>query len=72
MLFEAEDVSVSRYIQRLRLQGCRNTLENPAFAQYTVSEIGYRHGFKDSSHFSRAFKAEFGVTPARCRRAHNS
>ncbi len=72
MLFEAEDVSVSRYIQRLRLQGCRSALENPAFAQYTVGEIGYRYGFKDSSHFSRAFKTEFGVTPARCRRNHTS
>ena len=69
MLFEAEDLSVSRYIQRLRLESCRAALVDPAFAGYPVSEIAYRSGFKDASHFSRVFKAEYGETPARFRRS---
>ncbi len=69
-LFEGECESVSRYIQRLRLEGCRDALGDGAFAAYPVSEIAYRAGFKDASHFSRAFKKEFGVTPARYRRGH--
>lgn len=68
MLFEAEDLSVSRYIQRLRLEACRAALADPAFAGYSVSEIAYRSGFKDASHFSRVFKNEYGETPARFRR----
>ena len=69
-LFEHECESVSRYIQRLRLEACRDALSDDAFAAYPVSEIAYRAGFKDASHFSRAFKKEFGLTPARYRRDH--
>lgn len=68
MLFQDEDASVSRYIQQLRLESCRHALCDPAFASYSVSEIAYRFGFKDASHFSRSFKAEYGDTPARYRR----
>lgn len=69
MLFEGESVSISRYILRLRLQACRAALMDAAFSHYSVSEIAYRFGFKDSSHFSRAFKMEFGATPARFRKS---
>ena len=68
MLFETESVSVSRYIQGLRLENCRAALADSAFADYSVSEIAYYWGFKDASHFSRAFKTEFGQTPARLRK----
>ncbi len=68
MLFESESVSVSRYIQQLRLESCRAALMDPAFAGYSVAEIAYRFGFKDASHFSRAFKSEFGQAPARYRK----
>ena len=68
MLFEAEELSVSRYIQRLRLEACRAALADPAFTDYSVSEIAYRSGFKDASHFSRVFKQEYGETPGRFRR----
>jgi AraC-like DNA-binding protein len=72
MLFEGESVSISRYIQQLRLESCRAALEDPSFARYSVSDIAYRFGFKDASHFSRSFKSEFGETPARYRRAIGS
>jgi AraC family transcriptional activator of tynA and feaB len=68
MLFASESVSISRYIQQLRLGYCRTALADPAFARYSVSEIGYRFGFKDASHFSRAFKSEYQQTPARYRK----
>lgn len=68
MLFEDESVSISRYIQQLRLESCRAALADCAFASYSVSEIAYRYGFKDASHFSRAFKTEFNETPARYRK----
>lgn len=68
MLFENESVSVSRYIQNMRLHVSRLALSDPAFAHFTVCEIAYRSGFKDSSHFSRVFKSEFGEAPARFRK----
>tara|TARA_R110002110_G_C13470525_1_gene721018 strand:+ start:136313 stop:137290 length:978 start_codon:yes stop_codon:yes gene_type:complete len=69
MLFEGENVSISRYIQQLRLESCRSALADASFGKYSVSEIAYRFGFKDASHFNRAFKSEFGETPARYRKA---
>jgi AraC family transcriptional activator of tynA and feaB len=68
MLFTSESVSISRYIQQLRLEYCRTALGDPAFTRYSVSEIGYRFGFKDASHFSRVFKSEYQQTPARYRK----
>jgi AraC-like DNA-binding protein len=68
MLFAHEQLSVSRYIQHLRLQACRAALADCAFERYCVAEIAYRFGFKDASHFSRVFKSEFGSTPARFRK----
>lgn len=68
MLFEGEQLSVSRYIQKLRLEQCHSALNSDAFAKYSVSDVGYRFGFQDASHFSRSFKAEYGQTPAQFRR----
>ena len=67
-LFEEEQVSVSRYIQQQRLQACRAALADPACGDESVSGIAFRNGFKDASHFSRVFKAEFGLTPLQYRR----
>jgi AraC family transcriptional activator of tynA and feaB len=69
MLFADEGESVSRYIQRLRLEACGAALKDPAFASYSASEIAYHYGFNDASHFSRVFKALFGETPARYRKS---
>jgi AraC-like DNA-binding protein len=68
MLFEEEGVSISRYIQKLRLDACQSALIDTSFAKYSVADIAYRFGFKNASHFSRAFKSEFGQAPARYRK----
>jgi AraC-like DNA-binding protein len=68
MLFEHEDESVSRYIQKLRLELCRAAITDPASSSYTIAEIAYRFGFNDASHFSRTFSARFGKSPASYRR----
>lgn len=68
MLFEHEDQSVSRHIRKLRLQLCRAAIIDPASSSYTIAEIAYRFGFNDASHFSRAFSAQFGKSPASYRR----
>ncbi len=62
-LFEAEGITVNRYLRCRRLENCRRDLTDPLFAGFTVTEIAYSWGFNSSSHFSRAFKTEFGVSP---------
>lgn len=68
-LFEADGVSVSRWIRTRRLECCRADLRNPALSDLTVTSIALRRGFTDPAHFSRLFRAAFGTTPSQYRRA---
>jgi AraC-like DNA-binding protein len=63
MAFHSENVSISDYILKLRLQRCREDLLNPAFAHRSITDIAYSWGFNSSNHFSRCFKQEFGASP---------
>jgi len=69
-LFEAEGVSVSRWIRERRLERCRLDLCSPERAGDTVTSIGVRWGLRDSAHFSRLFRDKHGCTPSEYRRAH--
>ncbi|GGH44773.1 helix-turn-helix domain-containing protein [Microbacterium album] len=62
-LFHDEGLTVSGYIRSRRLERCRLDLSDPAQATLSVSQIAQRWGFTDASHFSKVFKAEFGVAP---------
>jgi AraC-like DNA-binding protein len=50
-----------------RLQACRKALSDPRCVSFSVSEIAYAWGFNDLSHFSKAFRKRFGVSPAQYR-----
>ncbi|MGH9686880.1 MAG: helix-turn-helix domain-containing protein [Candidatus Acidiferrales bacterium] len=63
MLFRAENLSISDYILRARLERCRTELLDPWRARRSITEIAYAWGFNSSNHFSRCFKSEFGVSP---------
>jgi AraC-like DNA-binding protein len=52
-----------KYIQRRRLEKCASQLSNPMWCGHTISEIAFSWGFNSSAHFTRAFRAHFGVTP---------
>ena len=67
-LFECRDASFSEYVRRQRLQRCRADLADPNHAHESVAVIALRWGFRDQSHFSRAFSAEFGTAPREMRR----
>ncbi|MGX1135149.1 AraC-like DNA-binding protein [Streptomyces glaucescens] len=62
-LFELEDVSVSEWIRVQRLERCRRDLLRPATARLGVAVVARRWGFVSPSHFSRVFRAAYGVTP---------
>jgi AraC-like DNA-binding protein len=58
--FEAHQDSLAATIRRQRLEACRKDLLNGTLP---VSSVGRRWGFDDPAHFSRAFKAEYGLPP---------
>ena len=55
-------VSPAAYHMRLRLQGARAALRQPAF---TITTAALQFGFNSSQHFSSLFRREFGITPRR-------
>lgn len=66
-LFHECGETVSGAIRRKRLERCRADLEDPRQRGRSVTEIALGWGFNDSAHFSRIFKAKFGVSPRACR-----
>ena len=63
VLFEREGTTVQQYIIQERLLRCRRELENPSMAGRTITDIAFSWGFQSATHFSRRFKAAFGLTP---------
>ncbi|NMX70375.1 transcriptional regulator FeaR [Pseudomonas sp. WS 5111] len=62
-LFEEQDDSVCRYIQRARLKRSADDLTNPFLRSESITSIAYKWGFTDSAHFSRSFKKQFEQSP---------
>lgn len=62
-LFSEFDLTVSDWIKRRRLTRCRFDLEDARFDGHSITQIALKNGFSDSSHFSRCFRAEYGMTP---------
>lgn len=62
-LFEARDTTLGTYLRERRLACCAEALSAPAWQHESVTQIALRWGFKDSAHFSRSFKARYGMAP---------
>lgn len=60
-LFEREGTSFGRFLRDARLDRAKEMLE--ACDGRTVSAIAFDSGFGDLSHFNRAFRQRFGLTP---------
>ena len=67
-LLAEEGSSIERYINERRLQRCRRSLDDPQQDHRSIGEIAFKWGFSDLSHFSRRFKARFGMSPSDYRR----
>ncbi|QGN49460.1 helix-turn-helix domain-containing protein [Micromonospora sp. WMMC415] len=68
-LFEAEETTVASYIRGLRLERCRHDLADAALRAQPIQTIAARWGFPDKAHFSRMFRAAYGITPQSWRQA---
>jgi len=67
-LFEEFGVTVGHWIRQRRLAASRSDLVNRSMAGYSITQIAMSHGFADASHFSHAFKSEYGQSPRDYRR----
>jgi len=62
-IFHASDTTVAGWIRRRRLEHCGHDLRDPRWAMRSVAAVGARWGYPDPAHFSRLFKATYGIGP---------
>lgn len=67
-LFAAVGTTFSRELLEIRLERAERMLRDARFGKISVSDIGWRCGFVDSSHFGRRFQRKFGNSPREYRR----
>mgnify|MGYP001087044359 CR=1 FL=1 len=68
-LFEERELTLGLHIRQLRVARCAEALRAPSHRHESVTQIALKWGFKDSAHFSRAFKERYGVAPREWRAA---
>jgi len=66
------DISLGDWIRTHRLERCRQELASPAARTRTIASIARRWAFKDATHFSRAFRDAYGMTPRQWRAIDHS
>jgi AraC-like DNA-binding protein len=62
-LFQQAGTSFTQYLRRRRLEHCRSDLASWTHRNLSVSEICFGWGFNDAAHFSRSFRAHYGLPP---------
>jgi AraC-like DNA-binding protein len=68
-LFHTHGLTVVGWIRARRLDRCRRDLTDPLLHTRPVHAIAGRWGFTDAAHFSRTFKATYGLSPQAYRRS---
>ncbi|WP_169805656.1 helix-turn-helix transcriptional regulator [Novosphingobium rosa] len=69
-LLKANNTSFSELVWKNRLPKARDWLVSPTTRDYPIHEIAYMSGFKSAAHFSRMFKATYGMPPREFRTQH--
>jgi AraC-like DNA-binding protein len=62
-IFQAHGWTVAGWIRRRRLECCRTDLSDPRLAGRPLQAIAARWGLPDKAHFSRIFRAAYGLPP---------
>ncbi|MFG3552157.1 helix-turn-helix domain-containing protein [Streptomyces sp. NPDC047725] len=71
-LFQDQGTTVAGWIRARRLERCRRDLAGPLLSNQPVHALAARWGFADPAHFSRAFRAVYGLGPQDYRRQHEA
>ncbi|MBF9066705.1 helix-turn-helix transcriptional regulator [Streptacidiphilus sp. NEAU-YB345] len=66
-LFQRQGTTVGRWIRSRRLDAARRELARPDALRREVSAVAARWGFTSASHFSRAFRETYGISPVQWR-----
>jgi AraC-like DNA-binding protein len=66
-LFQERQTTVGGWVRSRRLERCRHDLLDPALRDRPVSAIAARWGLTNPAHFSRAFRAVYGLPPSEYR-----
>ena len=69
-LFHSRGTTVAGWIRQRRLERCGHDLRDPRCAARPVAAVGARWGYPDPAHFSRLFKASYGMSPRDYRASH--
>jgi AraC-like DNA-binding protein len=69
LLFETEGLSCDKFIIERRLERAYEMLFDLQHSGRTITAIAFTAGFSDLSHFNRAFRRRFGMTPSEVRHA---
>ncbi len=69
-LFAQENDTMTHYVRRRRLEGCKRQLSDPIWQDRSITEIAFSWGFNNAAHFSRAFKQQFGISAREYRKLH--
>jgi AraC-like DNA-binding protein len=67
--FAIHGETVSQFILRRRLEECHHEIENSIDLSRTLTDIAMRQGFNSLSHFCRAFRERYDMTPGELARA---
>ena len=62
-LLAEDDTSPAAWIRHRRLERCRLDLTNPRLHTRPIQAIAERWGFTNPTHFSRLFRATYGIPP---------
>jgi AraC-like DNA-binding protein len=57
------EISLGEWIRTHRLEECRKELTAPAATSTTIASVARRWGFSDATHFGRAFREAYGLSP---------
>ncbi|MEV6026356.1 helix-turn-helix domain-containing protein [Streptomyces sp. NPDC052036] len=68
-LFQSHGTTVNAWVRTRRLAAAREELARPGAAHSSIATVAARWGFTSASHFSRAFRDTFGMSPAQWRSA---
>ncbi len=71
-LLKANNTSFSELVWKNRMPKARDWLVSPKTRDYPIHEIAYMSGFKSAAHFSRMFKATYGMPPREYRSLHRT
>ncbi|MEU9454398.1 helix-turn-helix domain-containing protein [Streptomyces sp. NPDC048277] len=68
-LFQRQGTTVGAWVRTRRLEAAHEELARPDAAHRPIATVAARWGFTSPSHFSRAFRETYGMSPAQWRGA---